>query len=280
MVDRDPSRSRDRPGSVEARDFVAVDTVDDGDIPSESFDGVAMPSLRAMLGVPALHLFSRAGSALDVAHGLALHGAPHGTLVLADAQTHGRGRGGKHWASPPGTGLWMTLIARPGRPDVIRILTIRLGLAAAAAVEPFAAGPVQIKWPNDLYTGGGKLAGVLVEARWRGATPEWLAIGAGVNVIAPAGAPNAAGLRAGTNRVTVLAALIPALVGAAARTGETLDDIEMLEYVQRDLAVGRSATQPARGTVLGITPSAELLMATDAGAIAIGSGSLVLSEEL
>src|SRR5688500_4748487 len=92
------------------------------DLPASSFDGVPEQTLAAMLGVPTVHIFSSAGSALDVAHRLAVSGTPHGTLVLADAQTRGRGRNGKHWASPPGTGLWLALLMRPDRPEVIRVL--------------------------------------------------------------------------------------------------------------------------------------------------------------
>jgi BirA family biotin operon repressor/biotin-[acetyl-CoA-carboxylase] ligase len=249
------------------------------DVPANSFDGVPGRVLREMLGLAAVHIYASAGSALDVAHRLAMDGAPHATLVLADAQTRGRGRNGKHWASPPGTGIWLTLLVRPDRPEVIRVLTVRLGLAAATAMDRFATTPIRVKWPNDLYVGGRKLAGVLVEARWRGATPEWLAIGVGVNVIAPIDAPNAAGLRDGTERLSVLTALVPALLTAAGRVGAVLDRDELHAFSTRDLAVGRMALEPARGTVLGITPAAELQLATAGGDAAFGSGSLVLAED-
>ena len=249
------------------------------DVPARSFDGVPGRVLCEMLGLSAVHLFSSAGSALDVAHRLASDGAAHGTLVLADAQTRGRGRNGKQWASPPGIGVWLTLLVRPGRPEVVRVLTVRLGLAAAAAMDRFTAVPIRVKWPNDLYVGAGKLAGVLVEARWRGATLEWLAIGVGVNVIAPVDAPNAAGLRTGTERVAVLTALVPALRAAAERAGDALDADELRMYAARDLTAGRRAVAPARGTVLGITPLAELRLATATGEMVFGSGSLVLAED-
>ena len=250
------------------------------DVPARSFDGVPARVLGEMLGLSAVHVFSSAGSALDVAHRLALDGASHGTLVLADAQTRGRGRNGKPWASPPGAGLWLTLLVRPNRPEVIRVLTVRLGLAAAAAMDRFADASIRVKWPNDLYVGAGKLAGVLVEARWRGATPEWLAIGVGVNVVAPADAPNAVGLRPGTERVAVLTALVPALLAASERAGDVLDPAELRTYARRDLAAGRLAVEPGRGTVLGITPLAELRLATATGEMVVASGSLVLAEDM
>ena len=269
----------DADGSVTADDVADADRWAALDVPANSFDGVPGRVLREMLGVAAVHIYASAGSALDVAHRLAMDGAPHATLVLADAQTRGRGRNGKHWASPPGTGLWLTLLVRPDRPEVIRVLTVRLGLAAATAIDRFATMPIRVKWPNDLYVGEGKLAGVLVEARWRGATPEWLAIGVGVNVIAPTDAPNAAGLREGTERLSVLTALVPALLTAAGRVGDVLDADELRAFASRDLAVGRVAVEPARGTVLGITLGAELRLATAAGDAVFGSGSLVLAED-
>ena len=250
----------------------------DPDVAADSFDGIGIDALRALLRVPSLHVFARVSSTLDVAHRLAAAGAPHGAVVIADTQTRGRGRDGKRWSSPAGAGLWMTLIARPATADSIRVLTVRLGLAAAAVLDSFATRRVQLKWPNDLYIAGGKVGGVLVEARWRGASVEWLAIGLGINVIAPPDAPNAAGVLPGTARVDVLASLVPPLLVCMGRPDALLDAEELRAYARRDLVAGRRAEAPARGVILGITAAAELRVATDAGEAACSSGSLVLSE--
>ncbi len=248
-------------------------------VPVDTFDGVRADRLRALLGIPALHLFSTVESTLDVAHGLAQEGAAHGTLVIADAQTRGRGRGGKRWTSAPGVGLWLTLIARPRTAADIRVLTVRIGLRVAEALDGFAGERVGLKWPNDLYLADRKLAGVLVEARWRGATPEWLAIGFGLNVIAPPGVVTAAGLRPGTGRTDVLRAVVPALLGAAEQVGDTLRSDELDAFAMRDVASGRRATAPAEGVVRGINQDAELVIATATGDAGFRSGSLVLSED-
>ena len=71
---------------------------------------------------------------------------------------------------------------------------MRVGLAAAEALDRFASEPIRLKWPNDLYVDQGKVAGVLVEARWREQAVEWVAIGLGVNVKAPEDIEAAAGL--------------------------------------------------------------------------------------
>src|SRR5688500_10973452 len=208
MCAADDVSSRIASGSAAPSSAVpaAVAERDADAIAAHTFDGVAVAPLRELLRVPALHVFETAGSTLDIAHRLAAAGAPHGALVIADSQTRGRGRGGKQWSSPPGTGLWLTLVARPASADSVRVLTVRLGLAAADILDRFTGRRVQLKWPNDLYIGNGKVGGLLVEARWRGAAPEWLAVGAGINVIPPRGTPSAAGLSPGTTRVTVLAA--------------------------------------------------------------------------
>lgn len=242
------------------------------------YDGWAARELAVHLGLPAVHLFDEVGSALDVAHALARAGAPAGTLVLADRQTSGRGRGGRRWSSAAGQGIWLTLVERPNDASAIEVLSLRLGLRAAAVLDRFADAPVAVKWPNDLYVGGGKLAGVLVEARWRDAAPEWVAIGYGVNVLPPADVEGAAGLAPGTQRVEVLGELVPVLRAAAAARGE-LTARELAAFAARDLARGRACVAPAAGVVEGITESGALLVATPGGRVAARAGSLVFTGE-
>src|SRR5207253_2703530 len=111
--------------------------------------------------------------------------APAGTLILAEEQFAGRGRQGRRWTSQPGAGIWLTLIERPSDAAALDVLALRCGLYAANALDTLAAHPIKLKWPNDLYSGGRKLAGILIETRWRGTSPEWVAIGFGLNVITP-----------------------------------------------------------------------------------------------
>lgn len=211
---------------------------------------------------------------MDEAHALAAGGAPAGTLVLSDSQAMGRGRNGTRWASPP-RGVWMTLIERPSDPSALDVLSLRIGLAAARALDAFAPEPVRLKWPNDLYLDDAKLAGVLVEARWRGECLDWVAIGLGVNMDPPPGQSAAATLEAGTSRAAVIAALMPELRGAAQATGPLNDD-EMDEFAARDLARGRTCTEPMRGRVVGIAPTGELLIEIADSVARVRSGSLIL----
>jgi biotin-(acetyl-CoA carboxylase) ligase len=139
--------------------------------------------LARALAVPLVVAVRRVDSTMDVAHGLAADGAAAGSIVLAEEQFAGRGRNGRAWTSPAGSGIWMTLIERPRRDDGIDVLSLRLGLHLAPVLERWSPGPVRLKWPNDLYIARRKLAGVLVEARWRGDRLDWVAIGQ--QVLAP-----------------------------------------------------------------------------------------------
>ena len=214
---------------------------------------------------------------MDVSHRAADVGAPGGTLVLADAQTGGRGRGGKSWASAPGAGIWLTLVERPTDISGLDVLSLRAGLRAAAALDRFAPEPIRLKWPNDLYVDAGKLGGILVEARWREKSVEWISIGVGVNVRPPANVERAGSLDPGIRRVDVLAELVPALRASAAAVGP-LDRVELDEFAARDLARGRACTEPARGRVAGISRTGELLIDLADSVGSFRSGSLVLEE--
>ena len=234
--------------------------------------------LARRLGLPRAEWFDEVGSTLDVAHALANDGASAGTLVLADAQTAGRGRMGRTWTSQRGAGLWLTLVERPHDASALDALSLRVGLALAPILDGFADEAVLLKWPNDLYIGARKLAGILIEARWRDGLPDWVAIGVGINVRPPAGEPLAAGLRDGVDRLAVLDAVVPAIRGAAGKAGP-LDASEMAAFATRDLARDRRCTSPMSGRVVGIDPSGALLIDIGSSTEAVRAGSLVLTEE-
>lgn len=240
-----------------------------------TFDGMRAEQLSALLAVPRVELLAETTSTLDVAHRLGVAGAPAGTLVIADHQTAGRGRSGGRWSSPAASGLWLTLLERPGNQSGVGVLSIRAGLRSARALDRFAPEPIRVKWPNDLYVDGRKLAGILIEARWREARIEWVAIGIGVNTSRPGDVPEAGSLDEGVPRVEVLVDLIPGLRAAAACEGD-LTVAELAEWDARDLARGRKCIEPARGRVAGITSNGELLVALADSVATFRSGSLVL----
>ena len=244
------------------------------------YDGYRGDDLANRLGLPFVVAFETIGSTLDVAHALAEQGAAAGTLVLANGQSAGRGRLGRSWRSDAGAGIWLTLIERPRNTEALDVLSLRIGLALAPVLESFAAEAIGLKWPNDLYAGGRKLAGILIEARWRDGLPEWAAIGVGVNVHAPQDEAQAAGLCDGASRIAVLDAMVPALRAAAARIG-SLDAGELRAYADRDLAAGRRCVEPLAGTVRGVDHAGALLVEPESGGplAAVRAGSLVFRED-
>jgi biotin-[acetyl-CoA-carboxylase] ligase BirA-like protein len=239
------------------------------------FDGLTAPELCELLDLPRVELSESAASTLDIAHRLGNEGAEAGTLVIVDHQTAGRGRSGNVWHSPVRSGLWLTTIERPADISGLEVLSLRVGLRLARALDRFAPEPVRLKWPNDLYVDDRKLGGILIEARWRERRIEWIAIGVGINVFVPDDMPAAGGLDSGTQRVEVLTEVIPAMRDAASAIG-MLKEIEMIEWNARDLARGRSCSAPARGVVAGITPAGELRVALADSVARFRSGSLVL----
>ncbi len=117
--------------------------------------------------------------------------APHGAIVAAVQQTRGRGRHARIWDSPPGLGLYCSLILRPEGPaDGLGALSPATGLALCEALDSLLGGGnsgsgegrVAVKWPNDVRIEGRKVAGVLAQAETRGGGIRWIVIGIGVNV--------------------------------------------------------------------------------------------------
>ena len=241
-------------------------------------DGLTAAELAARLDVPCVHLFASVSSTLDVANTIAMT-APPGTLIVADEQTAGRGRQGRAWVSHADAGLWLTLLERPEDPSALEVLSLRCGLYAAEALDGLAGATIGVKWPNDLYVGGRKLAGVLIETRWRGASPEWVAIGFGLNVVRPP-IDTAVGLTPGATRRDALLYLVPALRRAAAAIGPLTTD-ELTRWSVRDVARGCAVDRPSAGRVDGISARGELLVrAADATLTAHRSGTLTFAEPL
>jgi BirA family transcriptional regulator, biotin operon repressor / biotin---[acetyl-CoA-carboxylase] ligase len=122
-------------------------------------------------------------STQKLAHHLAEDGAASGTLVVADEQVSGRGRLGRPWHSPKGTGIWMSLILRPELPlNKIPQLTLTTAVAIVKAIKKVAKVDCQIKWPNDILYNGKKLVGILTELQAEENRAKAVIIGIGMNV--------------------------------------------------------------------------------------------------
>ena len=113
-----------------------------------------------------IHRYESVTSTNDLAVRMAEEGAPEGTVVVAREQTAGRGRRGRRWSSPPGSGLYLSFILRPACPmEYLWQVGFVASLAAADAIAQVSGLPARIKWPNDILLGGRKVCGILVEAR-------------------------------------------------------------------------------------------------------------------
>jgi len=125
-------------------------------------------------------------STSDVARSLLARKAADGTVILAEEQTGGRGRLGRRWVAPPGSSILASFILRPqGLPTRSAfLLTAAMGAALWQSVQQTCApcDALYLKWPNDLYLSGGKVAGILTEVDFSGETVGWAIIGVGINV--------------------------------------------------------------------------------------------------
>lgn len=126
-------------------------------------------------------------STQPLAHEAAATGAPEGTLVIAEQQTGGKGRLGRVWHSPKGTGIWMSLIVRPVIPlPKTPQMTLLTAVAVAKTMREETGVAVKIKWPNDIFVGDRKVCGVLTELNAEADRVNYLVIGIGINANAVA----------------------------------------------------------------------------------------------
>lgn len=118
----------------------------------------------------------------DRAKQLASEGAPHGMLVISEEQVKGRGRRGRSWSSPAGTGIWMSLVLRPLMPpQQAQQLTIIAALSAAEAIEEVSGLKAGIKWPNDIIVNDKKVCGILTEMQAEADEIDFIIVGIGIN---------------------------------------------------------------------------------------------------
>jgi BirA family transcriptional regulator, biotin operon repressor / biotin---[acetyl-CoA-carboxylase] ligase len=131
-----------------------------------------------------IHYFQEVDSTQEVARELAAQGAAQGTVVVAEHQSAGRGRLGRSWHSPASVNLYTTIILRPAMPlAIVPQLSLVAGLAVGQALDRVAPGIVGLKWPNDVWLRGRKVAGMIAEAvtDLHGAL-DCVLLGIGVNV--------------------------------------------------------------------------------------------------
>ncbi len=117
------------------------------------------------------------------AKALAEEGAPEGTIVAAETQNAGKGRRGRGWSSPPGSGIWMSVILRPDlEPSRASMVTLVAALGVSEGISRVTGIMPQIKWPNDLVLSGKKICGILTEMTTELDAIQYVVVGMGINV--------------------------------------------------------------------------------------------------
>ena len=130
-----------------------------------------------------IHHFFKIDSTNSVAMALGEQGEPHGTLVIAEEQTAGRGRAGHSWHSEKISGIYMTILLRPPvSPQHAPVITLAAGLAVRDAILELTGLTPDLRWPNDLLLGGKKFCGILTEMNAELDRIHFVAVGIGVNV--------------------------------------------------------------------------------------------------
>lgn len=233
-----------------------------------------------------LELKESTASTNDDARRAASAGAAHGHVIVADAQTRGRGSRGRDWLSPRGTDLYVSVVAKlPLAPAELPPLTLTVGLAVAEALDESLGGALkaQVKWPNDVWVGRKKLAGVLVESASLGERLEPLVIGVGVNVNRTAFpgelADSASSLSLATgkphDRSMVLARLLVQLELWLLRFVNEGPAPVLAALSERLALLGEHATcDDMRGVVEGLHRTGALLLRDDAGLHLCTTGTL------
>ncbi|MBP1961928.1 biotin--[acetyl-CoA-carboxylase] ligase [Paenibacillus aceris] len=130
-----------------------------------------------------VHIYGEVDSTQTIAHSLVASGAPEGTLVLAEAQTAGRGRMGRAWHSPAGKGIWMSLVLTPRVPVYFMPqLTLLSAVALCRSIQKVCRVDIGIKWPNDLLIKGKKVSGILLESSGEDERLKYVIAGIGISV--------------------------------------------------------------------------------------------------
>jgi len=238
---------------------------------------VLVPSLvRAELGDHPIgrniiHYF-RTDSTNAVALKLAVDGAEHGTVVVAEEQTAGRGRLGRTWFSEKATGIYTSIILRPPlAPAAAPVLTLMAGLAAQKAVSSVTGLAVDIRWPNDLLVNGKKVCGILTEMSAEVDRLHAVVLGIGINVnhsLMPADLENiATSLRMEAHRAVSRVQILVALLREIERHYQMLLKSGNKAITER----WEAASTFAHGKRVRVVTAAGEVMATTTGVDASGA---------
>lgn len=228
----------------------------------------------AVVGRPCVFVPSLASTNAE-ARRLAGLGCPEGLTVVADEQTAGRGRRGRAWLSPPGVGIWLSVVLRPPcSPAEAVPFSLGVAVAVSRAVERVAGARPAVKWPNDLLLNGRKFCGILTELIGQETGVDHLVAGIGLNVLTPreafpdelrSGATSLAAEGFSCPRADLARAVLEELEGVYRTFLTGAFDRVVAEWRERSAILGRRVrVQAAAGWVEGVAEDVD------------GDGALIL----
>lgn len=234
-----------------------------------------------IIGQPLIEVHDNIDSTNRRAMALARSGAPEGVLILAETQTGGRGRLGRSWHSPAGTGLYFSIVLRPALAgSKMALITLAAGLGAAQGLGGLIGETPGLKWPNDLMMQGRKVAGILTEAELSGSHAPFAVLGLGLNVnleekdVPPALAEKAGSLLIATgrtwDRTAVLVALLEGLEASYTALTAGGDRQVLAEYKAACLTIGARVEvdddgRLVAGVAVGVDDEGRLMVEPDSG---------------
>ena len=248
-------------------------------VPDKLLPEEVLQGLKTRVFTGPVHHFETLDSTNDRAKELAAQGAPEGTVVVAETQTRGRGRLDREWNSPPGVGLYVSLVLRPMLPPMeLPQITLTTAVAVVRAVRRVAGLAPGIKWPNDLLLNGKKLGGILTEMETESDRIRHVVVGLGLNVNNPGFPPELAAtatsltLAAGRafSRVHLLQAWLEEfeeLYGRFLNQGfpEILEEWKGSAVTLGKMVTVRQGPREISGQALDVAPDGALLLRTNNG---------------
>lgn len=242
-----------------------------------------LKEIRTKWAGKTVHFAKETDSTNEWAKRLSQEGAPHGTLAVAEFQSAGKGRLGRHWQAPEGSSVMMSLLLKPEfEPGYASMLTVVMGLSVAQAMQKTGI-EVSIKWPNDVVMSRRKICGILTEMGLNGAKIREVVIGVGINVnlkeIPSELQDKATSLYLETgktyDRIQILAQVLECFEENYETFIRTCSLSGMVEEYNKLLANRNQPVrildpnQPWEGTALGINEQGELLVKDEQGTIQI-----------
>ncbi len=241
-----------------------------------------------------IYHYDTAVSTNDLAKKLGVQGAPEGTLVVAETQSGGRGRLGRSWHSPPGLGLYASLLLRPPLPpSELPLITLSTAVSVVRTLSRAVGLTPGIKWPNDLILKGKKLGGILTEMETESDQIRYLIVGLGLNINNPdfpaelAGTATSLLLEEGRafTRVPLLKTWLEEFENLYLRFLSRGFPEILAEWKEHSVTLGkyvavRQGSRHLEGLALEVGPDGALLLETALGEVMkVTSGEITLESE-